>query len=83
MGLQTGGHQPLAAGIGTFGYETNVNYLLGFPRSIKLKDLREEFRNNDYRYVAISPPAVLDLPSVYERDWGIDFDYIRGNARSE
>jgi hypothetical protein len=35
MGLQTGGHQTLAAGIGTFGYEPNVNYLFGFPKSIK------------------------------------------------
>lgn len=35
MGLQTGGHQTLAAGTGTFGYEPNVNYLFGFPKSIK------------------------------------------------
>ena len=35
MGLQTGGHQTLAAGTGTFGYEPNVNYLMGFPTSIK------------------------------------------------
>jgi hypothetical protein len=33
--MQTGGHQNLAAGIGTFGYEPNVNYFFGFPRSIK------------------------------------------------
>ncbi|MDO9424178.1 MAG: hypothetical protein Q7T40_08320 [Methylobacter sp.] len=35
IGLQTGGHQTLAAGTGTFGYEPNVNYFFGFPRSIK------------------------------------------------
>jgi hypothetical protein len=35
MGLQIGGHQTLAAGTGTFGYEPNVNYFFGFPRSIK------------------------------------------------
>jgi hypothetical protein len=33
MGLQTGGHQTLSAGTGTFGYEPNVNYLMGFPGS--------------------------------------------------
>jgi hypothetical protein len=43
-----------------------------------LKNLQEEFRNNDYRYITISPPADLDLPVVYQQDWGIDFDYIRG-----
>jgi hypothetical protein len=35
MGLQAGGHLTLAAGTGTFGYEPNVNYLFGFPKSIK------------------------------------------------
>jgi len=35
MGLQSGGHTMLAAGTGTFGYEPNVDYFFGFPRSIK------------------------------------------------
>jgi hypothetical protein len=35
MGLQTGGHQTLAAGTGTFGYEPNVDYLFGLPKAIK------------------------------------------------
>lgn len=43
-----------------------------------LKNLQEEFRGNDYRHITINPPADLNLPEVYERDWGIDFDYIRG-----
>jgi len=34
MGLQVGAHRTLAAGTGTFGYEPNVNYFFGFPRSI-------------------------------------------------
>ncbi|MBT9100308.1 hypothetical protein KFZ76_21675 [Methylovulum psychrotolerans] len=35
MGLQNGAHYTLAAGTGTFGYEPNVSYFFGFPRSIK------------------------------------------------
>ncbi len=35
MGLQNGSHNTLAAGTGTFGYEPNVDYIFGFPRSIK------------------------------------------------
>ncbi len=35
MGLKSGSHNTLAAGTGTFGYEPNVDYIFGFPRSIK------------------------------------------------
>lgn len=35
MGIQADAHDTLAAGTGTFGYEPNVTYFFGFPRSIK------------------------------------------------
>ncbi len=35
LGLQADGHYQLAAGTGTVGYEPNVDYFFGFPRSIK------------------------------------------------
>jgi hypothetical protein len=35
LGLRQHGHYNLAAGIGTYGYEPNVNYLFGIPRAIK------------------------------------------------
>ena len=35
LSLQAGGHYQLAAGTGTVGYEPNVDYFFGFPRSIK------------------------------------------------
>jgi transglutaminase-like putative cysteine protease len=34
LGLQQHGHYTLAAGTGTFGYEPNVSYLFGIPRTI-------------------------------------------------
>ncbi|MCU7849531.1 MAG: hypothetical protein KZQ89_16380 [Candidatus Thiodiazotropha sp. (ex Lucinoma kastoroae)] len=34
-GLASKGHYQLAAGIGTIGYEPNVNYFFGFPRAIQ------------------------------------------------
>jgi hypothetical protein len=34
LGLQQHGHYNLAAGIGTYGYEPNVNYFFGIPRAI-------------------------------------------------
>ena len=34
MGLQSGGHHQLGAGMGTVGYEPNVSYFFGFPKAI-------------------------------------------------